>query len=300
MKVFLIGHRGWIGKQFQDLLLSQGHEVTYSEIRADDSKIHTEILESGATHVLCCVGRTHGTRDGITYTTIDYLEDPSTLRENINDNLYVPLSLALFCSKHRIHFTYIGTGCIFEYDDKHPMPETGVSMPPGFTEEAIPNFFGSNYSIVKGFTDRLFHQIPTALNLRIRMPITRIDNPRNFISKIIRYEKICSLPNSMTVLDDLIPAAIEMMMANVSGTYNLTNPGTITHNEILQMYREIVDPTFTWKNFTPEEQSKILLSKRSNNFLETEKLEAVFGRSDMIRSIHDAVRHCLVNWKSSE
>jgi len=89
-----------------------------------------------------------------------------------------------------------------------------------------------------------------------------------------------------------------MMSARVVGTYNLTNPGTITHNEILFMYRDLVDPTFTWENFTPEEQSKILLSRRSNNFLDTTKLEAVFGRSDMVRSIHDAVKSCLENWKT--
>ena len=32
-----------------------------------------------------------------------------------------------------------------------------------------PNFFGSSYSVTKGFTDRLFHQFEgTALNLRMR------------------------------------------------------------------------------------------------------------------------------------
>ena len=39
------------------------------------------------------------------------------------------------------------------------------------------------------------------------------------------------------------------------------------------MYKEIVDFNFEWKNFTAEEQSKILASDRSNNFLDTSKLE---------------------------
>jgi dTDP-4-dehydrorhamnose reductase len=299
MKVFLIGHRGWIGTQFMGVFSTKGIEVIYSEKRAEDPALLTDILTSSATHVLCCVGRTHGTRDGVTYTTIDYLEHPTALCENLNDNLFVPVTLALFCDSHKLHFTYLGTGCIFEYDAEHEMPRMGTSNEViGFSEDDVPNFFGSNYSIVKGFTDRIFHTIPSALNLRIRMPITSHDNPRNFISKIIRYKKICSLPNSMTVLDELIPAAAEMMSARVVGTYNLTNPGTITHNEILFMYRDIVDPTFTWENFTPEEQSKILLSRRSNNFLDTTKLEAVFGRSDMVRSIQDAVKSCLENWKT--
>ena len=49
------------------------------------------------------------------------------------------------------------------------------------------------------------------LNLRIRMPITAEKNPRNFITKITSYEKVCSIANSMTVLPDLLPCVLEMM-----------------------------------------------------------------------------------------
>merc|ERR1712118_232498 len=104
------------------------------------------------------------------------------------------------------------------------------------------------------------------------MPITESQNPRNFITKIINYEKICSIPNSMTVLPELLPVALDMLLKNITGTYNLTNPGLISHNEMLTMFQEIVDPSFTWKNFTVEEQNKILSSERSNNFLNTNKL----------------------------
>ena len=97
------------------------------------------------------------------------------------------------------------------------------------------------------------------------MPITNEDSPRNFITKITTYEKICSIPNSMTVLPELLPLVIDMMTQETTGTINLTNPGLISHNEILEMYKEIVDSDFTWKNFTLEEQSKILASERSNN-----------------------------------
>jgi hypothetical protein len=96
-------------------------------------------------------------------------------------------------------------------------------------------------------------EIPTALNWRIRMPITSRDNPRNFISKIIRYEKICSVPNSMTVLDEMVPVMVDMMRNGEVGTWNMTNPGKISHNEILEMYQKHVNPDFTWKNFTEEE-----------------------------------------------
>ena len=81
----------------------------------------------------------------------------------------------------------------------------------------------------------------------------------------------------MSVLDELIPLAIHMMKENVVGTVNLTNPGVISHNEILEMYRELVDPLFVWKNFTLEEQDQVLLSKRSNNHLDTVLLETIYN-----------------------
>ena len=128
------------------------------------------------------------------------------------------------------------------------------------------------------------------LNLRIRMPITNEPNPRDFISKITTYNQICSIPNSMTVLPDMLPIILDMIQNNKTGTYNLTNPGLISHNEILQMYKEIVDPSFTWQNFSLQEQSKILDSERSNNFLDTTKLQKEYPN---VLNIKDAVKKCL-------
>ena len=266
MIVYIIGHKGWIGQKMCKLFEENDIQVVLSEFRAEDNRIYEDILNKKVTHVFCCSGRTHGELDGKVYQTIDYLEDIKTTSINVNDNLYVPVSLAMFCDKNSLHFTYIGTGCIFNYDEEHTI-ENGK----GFTEEDYPNFFGSQYSIVKGFTDKLIKNTG-ALTLRIRMPLSSDKSDRNFISKITKYEKICSIKNSMTVLDDMLPLCISMMKNNEKGTYNFTNPGSISHNEILELYTEIVDPNFKWTNFDITEQDKILKSKRSNNFLDTTKL----------------------------
>jgi hypothetical protein len=105
------------------------------------------------------------------------------------------------------------------------------------------------------------------------MPITDEISPRNFITKITNYPKICSIPNSMTVLNEMLPIMINLALEKRVGTLNLTNPGTISHNEILEMYKAIVDPSITWQNFSIEEQNQILASKRSNNCLDTTYLE---------------------------
>ena len=103
MKVYLVGHKGWIGQKYVDLFEKLNIECVYSEWRAESEEMKVDIVRSKATHVLCCMGRTHGTRDGKKFTTIDYLEHPEKLHENINDNLFSPLSLALLCQQRNIH-----------------------------------------------------------------------------------------------------------------------------------------------------------------------------------------------------
>lgn len=113
--------------------------------------------------------------------------------------------------------------------------------------------------------------------LRVRMPISSdLQNPRNFIAKIARYEKVVNIPNSMTILDELLPISIEMAKRNLRGIWNFTNPGVVSHNEILQMYKDYINPSFTWKNFTLEEQAKVIVAPRSNNELDASKLKAEF------------------------
>lgn len=293
MNILVYGSRGWIGSQFVDILKNKNIAFVLGQARADnEDDLKTEIISSGASHVVSFIGRTHGKIGNKVYTTIDYLEQEGKLLENLRDNLFSPVLLAKLCSDLNIHYTYLGTGCIFKFEgNDHPFAlEEG-----GFTEADKPNFFGSSYSVAKGFTDRLMHLYKdSVLNLRIRMPITGSKNSRNFITKIVTYDKVCSIPNSMTVLPELLPFVVDMMDKKITGTVNLTNPGLISHNEILTMYKEIVDPNFTWRNFTQEEQRKVIAADRSNNFLDTTLLSTMYPQ---VRNIKDAVRQCLYDYK---
>jgi len=275
--ILFYGHAGWIGTMYLDYLKKTRADITVikGSSRIDDEHdVLAEIIESKPTHIVSFTGRTHGVIDGKPVNTIDYLEYPGKLVENVRDNLFGPLNLANICKEHKIHYTYLGTGCIFNGTNQEQ-----------FTESSLPNYFGSGYSIVKGFTDRLIGKMPV-LNLRIRMPISGEINPRNFITKITQYERVCSIENSMTVLEDFFPIFTELILKKRTGTYNCTNPGTISHNEILKLYKQIVDHDFTWKNMSLDEQNQILKSARSNNHLDTTKIKREFPK---LRNINEAV-----------
>ena len=108
--------------------------------------------------------------EGRVFGTIDYLEQPRRLRENLRDNLLAPVTLAVLCREAKVPFVSIATGCLLEADAAAIADEDQ----PGFDDDAPPNFFASSYSTVKGTTDSLLRLLysESALWFRIRMPIT--------------------------------------------------------------------------------------------------------------------------------
>lgn len=272
-KWLVYGANGWIGGKVLKFITQRGDSYLCASARADNVEaVRKEIDHYQPDQIISLLGRTHGPG----HSTIDYLEQKGRTHVNIRDNLYAPFVLARLSEMRGIHFTYLGTGCIFSSS------EGDVS----FKEESLPNFFGSEYSVVKGFTDRMACLFPGMLNCRIRMPISDDSSPRNFISKITKYERIHSVANSMTVLETLLPTMLEMAVEKEVGTVNLTNPGVISHNEVLELFKKYVDPSLTWKNFTGTELMAVIAAARSNNKLDTSRLEKF---APNVPTIHEAV-----------
>jgi dTDP-4-dehydrorhamnose reductase len=120
MKILIYGTNGWIGGLFTDILKNKNIPFECGKSRADDkNKLIGEITSIQPTHVISFIGRTHGKIGDKVYTTIDYLEEGKLL-ENVRDNLYSPILLAETCKNLGIHYTYLGTGCIFKFDQDHP------------------------------------------------------------------------------------------------------------------------------------------------------------------------------------
>lgn len=286
MKFLVWGHKGWIGQQVLDAIVAAGHEAVGATSRADDEKaVEAELASLKPDRAISLIGRTRGG----TFTTIDYLEQKGKLVENLRDNLFGPFVLAHLCGKAGVHLCYMGTGCVFHYDNDVHKVGNGV----GFTENDDANFFGSSYSTVKGFTDRIMRIAfnEKVLNVRIRMPITPDDSPYNFITKIVNYDRVVNIPNSMTVLPALLPKMIDMSVKQIGGTVNLTHPGAISHNEVLELYKKYCQPNYTYQNFTVEEQDRILLSGRSNNLLDTTRLKTLYPD---VEDIHTAVENVCI------
>lgn len=260
---FLVyGATGWIGGMVEKLLTQQGHHVVKGLSRLEHRvSLTAEISAVKPDRVINCAGLTGR-------PNVDWCEDHKA--EVIRVNIIGVLNLADVCQTYQIHLTNLATGCIYEYDENHPL---GSGM--GFTELDDPNFVGSFYSYTKAAVENILHSrdvYPNILTLRLRMPISDDLHERSFVTKITKYAKVVNIPNSMSVLHDLVPILTDMSLTAKTGIYNFVNPGTISHNEILDLYIKYIDPNFTYTNFTLKEQAEVIKAPRSNNQLNADKL----------------------------
>lgn len=258
-KVLVFGGKtGWIGQKVVKELVKQGHEPICAESRLENRQdLIAEITRVKPDYIINAAGI-------IGRPTVDWCEEHK--QETLRTNVLGTLNLVDVAYTLNLHVTNISTGCIYEYDEKHPM-WSGI----GFTEQDEPNFTGSFYSRNKILMEKLILQYPNVLNLRVKMPIsTELD--KGFVGKIIHYKKVINIPNSFCILDDLLPIAVDMTLRGMKGNFNFVNPGALSHNQVLECYKQNVDPNITWENFTVEEQDKMLKARRANAELSAEKL----------------------------
>jgi dTDP-4-dehydrorhamnose reductase len=302
MHIVLFGGFGYIGQKIYDILEKHPDVSKVSrplpcdaEWRLESQTLGEKLLtlhhSKPIDRVMSCTGRTHGkiiTKHGTKhYATIDYLELPGKLDENIRDNLFGPLRLASICRAMGIHYTYLGTGCI--YTSKY-YEDNKFSV---FQEDDVPNFNGSAYSLVKGYTDQLLTQTDLAentLTLRIRLPIgSDHHEPRNTICKLLSYKQIHSVSNSVTCLHHMLPRMVTMMIDKRCGPYNMVQKGAITNDQILQLYQKHSNVSLDYEVVSTQDELK-LNARRSNCVLSTDKLEHLFPD---LETAEEAVEECV-------
>jgi dTDP-4-dehydrorhamnose reductase len=205
-------------------------------------------------------------------------------RETIESNVVAAVNLCTKCSERGIYFVHLGSGCIY-YGDNNKK---------GFTEEDEPNFYGPQfYAKSKILAEKTIKLFP-GLILRIRMPIDDRPNERNLINKLLSYDKVIEVQNSMTTVPHMINAIKILIEKRKTGIYNLVNPGTISASDIIKLYQEIIDSSHKFRIMSLEELDAITSGRRSNCYLNTDKL---ISEGIELPEIHQAVKECLLGYK---
>jgi dTDP-4-dehydrorhamnose reductase len=189
---------------------------------ADPEAVRREIARVDPKRVVNAAGKTGR-------PNIDSCEaDPAgTYRSNVVG----PIVLASVCRERDLHLTHLSSGCIYQ----------GDAGGRGWSEEDPPNFSGSLYSRTKTLAEAALVDLG-ALQLRLRLPLSSRPHPRNLLTKLLSFPSVVSIPNSVTVLEDFLPVARALIERRETGIWNLVNDGVERHDELLALWRDLVEP----------------------------------------------------------
>ncbi|MBU0578157.1 sugar nucleotide-binding protein [Patescibacteria group bacterium] len=277
MKILLFGGTGFIGSQLKEALYAKGHDVHSPriEIRNFD-EVKKTIEEIEPDYIINATGKT-GTPN------VDWCETHPV--ETFGVNVGGSLNIAAAAFEKGVKVAQISSGCVY----------SGNNGGKGFSEEDEPNFFGSLYSRSRVISEKLLKEFPNVLQLRIRIPIMGKSHPKNLIDKLLQYPQMINVTNSCTVMEDFIPAAIELIERGETGIFNMTNIGAMNHVEIMTPYKEIVDPDFEINLMSQEDQDE-LNKRRSNDVLNTDKRENLGVH---MPPLEESVRRVMENYKQN-
>lgn len=234
-----------------------------------DSKQIENILDRDKPDVLInCIGRCGN-------PNVDQCE--LIKHEVYTANTIIPAIVAEACNKRNIHFIQIGSGCIFYhkspnmiYGTRQVNPFDSFEVDCGWKEDDFANP-ESYYSKTKYAADLLLGSLPNVSVLRVRMPISDKNNPRNLLNKLRKYDQVIDIPNSMTFMSDFVKCIDWCAKNHKTGMYHVTNPGTLTAAQIMNEYKKYF-PEHKFKVIDETQLSSLTVAKRSNCILNSDKL----------------------------
>ena len=285
--IYLLGGSGYVGQAYQKLLTSKG--ISFKNLKRKDLDY---------TDVPTLVAALQKDKPDFLINSAGYTGKPNvdaceTDKTNcLFGNAILPGRIAEACEATNTPWGHVSSGCIYtgSRDD-------GTE----FTEADAPNFtFRQNncsfYSGTKALGEEILKNATNVYLWRLRIPFDNIESPRNYLTKLIRYENLLEASNSISQLDEFVAASFACWEKRVPfGTYNVTNPGYVTTREVVELIKESGLCTKTFNFFKDESEFMVKAAKtpRSNCIMSSEKLAAA---GITMTPVKEAIRQALSNW----
>jgi dTDP-4-dehydrorhamnose reductase len=286
--IWILGASGYVGSAYQRLLESRGIAFRALPRTALDyynlSALTTALNDAKPAFLVNCAGYTGK-------PNVDACELHKT--ECLLGNAILPGVLRQACEATGTPWGHISSGCIFTGRRPHGL---------GFRETDAPNFsFRTNncsfYSGSKALGEEVLAGARDCFIWRLRIPFNEVDSPRNYLTKLMRYDRLLEAENSLSQLDEFVRATWECWERRVPfGIYNVTNPGVVTTHEVVDLIRRsgVCRKDFQFFSDEADFMQKAAKTPRSNCVLDSSKLLA----SGIVMSeVHDAIAKALKNWK---
>lgn len=285
--IYLLGGSGYVGHAYQALLTRKGipfRNLRRADVNYADRATLTELLRREKPAFLINAAGYTGKPN------VDACELHKS--ECLDGNAVLPGTIARACADAGVPWGHVSSGCIY----------TGARPDgTGFTETDTPNFsFRTNncsfYSGTKALGEEVLAGQPDVYIWRLRIPFNEVDNPRNYLTKLMRYATLLEATNSISQLDEFVAATFACWEKRVPfGTYNVTNPGQITTHEVVELIRKtgISNKPFQFFKDEADFMSKAAKTPRSNCVMNSAKLASV---GIQMTEVHAAVERDLRRW----
>jgi dTDP-4-dehydrorhamnose reductase len=286
--IYLLGGSGYVGLAYQDLLKSKG--IPFKNLRRADCD-YTDVATLTAA---LKADRPEFLINAAGYTgkpNVDACELDKT--NCLFGNAILPGRIAEACTAAGIPWGHVSSGCIF----------TGKRADgTGFTEADAPNFtFRQNncsfYSGTKALGEEILAGAPDVYVWRLRIPFDHRESPRNYLTKLMRYQRLLEAENSISQLQEFVAATFACWEKHIPyGTYNVTNPGHVTTREVVDLILESGVCKKDYEFFSDETDfmAKAAKTPRSNCVMTSAKLAAAGIEMTPVR---DAIRSALKSWQ---
>lgn len=288
--IYLLGGSGYVGQAYQELLRSKGipfRSLSRAEVDYADPAVLADLLRRERPEFLINAAGYTGKPN------VDACELHKD--ECLFGNAVLPGRIGRACAEAGVPWGHISSGCI--YNGTRP-DGTGFREddPPNFSFRSPPCSF---YSGCKALGEETLAGLPEVYLWRLRIPFNEVDQPRNYLTKLMRYERLLEATNAISQLDEFAAATFACWERRVPfGTYNVVNPGAVTTHEVVDLIRRSGVCTKDFKFFASEEEFMRVAAKtpRSNCVIDGSKLAATGIR---MTPIHDAVRQALQRWRTA-
>lgn len=201
----------------------------------------------------------------------------------IEGNVLFPAMLSQLCHEEGYQLIQISSGCIYGGYEKD------------FTEEDFPNFNfqnGSFYSGTKALAEKVVKENnPNSYIFRLRIPFDEISSPRNYLTKLLTYDNLLNAKNSLSHRGDFAKYAIELIQQKTPhGIYNITNKGSATTKQVVNLMKKHLKLDKEFKFFTNLEKfMSEVTAPRSNCVLDTSKIEQYIKIRTSEEALEDAL-----------
>ena len=288
--IYLLGGSGYVGQAYQALLTRKG--IAFRNLRRAD----LDYTDTAALAVALKADRPDFLINAAGYTgkpNVDACELHKA--ECLFGNAVVPGRIAEACAAAGVPWGHVSSGCI--YSGARP---DGT----GFTEQDTPNFtFRTNhcsfYSGTKALGEEVLAGQPNVYLWRLRIPFDHVENPRNYLTKLMRYQRLLEAANSISQLHEFVAATFACWEKRIPfGTYNVTNPGHVTTREVVDLILKSGVCKKEYSFFKSEDEFMHVAAKtpRSNCLMDSAKLAAAGIR---LTEVHDAVALALRQWQKA-